>query len=85
MRNQRSRVRVSERAIFAMMGWVCGMALGLLLYFTWKADEFLLTILPLAGVVFALWYGERTGKILTAEDTNRPISLFGQDRSTKKH
>jgi hypothetical protein len=27
------RFRISERAIYGVMGWVCGMALGLLLYF----------------------------------------------------
>jgi hypothetical protein len=57
------RIRLGERAVLAMMGWVCGMALGLLLYFTWKVNESLLTFLPLGGMVLALWYAQQTGKI----------------------
>jgi hypothetical protein len=78
------RFRVSERAIYGVMGWVCGMALGLLLYFIWKASEFLLTFPPLAGMVLALCYSESTGRIPTVEEVRRPISLFPKDRSTKE-
>jgi hypothetical protein len=76
------RFRISERAIYGVMGWVCGMALGLLLYFAWKPSEFLLTFTPLAGMVLAIWYGESTGRIPTAEEANRPITLFPKDSST---
>jgi hypothetical protein len=75
------RFGISERAIYAVMGWVFGMALGLFLYFAWRPSDFLLTFPPLAGMVLALWYGESTGRIATADEANQPITLFPKDSS----
>lgn len=54
------RFQLSERSIYALVGWACGMALGLLLYWAWWPNEFLLTFPPLAGMILALWRGEAT-------------------------
>jgi hypothetical protein len=75
------RFRISERAIYGVMGWVFGMALGLLLYFAWRPSDFLLSFPPPAGMVPALWYGGSTGRIPTPEEDNRPITLFPKDSS----
>jgi hypothetical protein len=41
-----------------------------------------ITGVPMAmlGMVLALRYGERTGKIATVEDIHRPITLFGPNK-----
>jgi hypothetical protein len=70
------RFRISDRAIYGVMGWLCGMALGQLSYFVWKPSDFSLTFPPLAGMLLAIWYGESTGRIPRAEEGNRPITLF---------
>lgn len=53
------------------------MAFGLLLYFAWWPNEFLLTFPPLA--VMALWRGEATNKIPTFDEMKRPITLFPKE------
>jgi len=57
---------LSKRSIYAIVGWAGGMAFGLLLYFAWWPNEFLLTFPPLA--VMALWRGEATNKIPTFDE-----------------
>jgi len=81
MRNRGSRVRFTSRAVYGVTGWVCGMAVALLFYFTWKADVMDFVILPLSTMLLALWYGESTGRIPTREEASRPISLFSKDSS----
>ena len=61
-----SHFRLSKRSIYAIVGWAGGMAFGLLLYFAWWPNEFLLTFPPLA--VMALWRGEATNKIPTLDE-----------------
>lgn len=78
------RFQLSERSIYALVGWACGMALGLLLYWAWWPNEFLLTFPPLAGMILALWRGEATNKIPSADELNRPITLFPKDTSSRR-
>jgi hypothetical protein len=58
------------------------MALGLLLYFTWRANEALLMLPPLAGMAAALWYCESRGKLPAVED--RPTTLSSDSASSKR-
>jgi len=85
MPNKRHRVGVRSRTIYGVMGWICGMAVAVLLCFAWRPDEFILFYLPLSTMVLALWYGESRGKIPTAEEASRPISLFSKDSTTQLH
>ena len=81
MRNRRSWIPLGSRAIYGVMGWLCGMAVALLLYFAWKPDDSMLVFVPLSTMALALWYAESTGRIPTREETSRPITLFSDDSS----
>jgi hypothetical protein len=70
---------MSKRSLYALVGYLAGLAPGLALYFAWKPNVGLVTTLPLFGMVIALWWGERTHKIPTADEMNRPVTLFGKD------
>lgn len=83
MTTQFGGFRISKRSRYAVVGWACGMAPGLLLYIAWEPSQFFLTIPPVVGMCLALWYGEFKGKIPTADELNRPITLFPRDSSTK--
>lgn len=84
MKPQIGRFRVSKRSMYAVVGWTCGMALGLLMYFVWWPNELLLTLPPLAGMVLALWRGEAANQILSADELDRPITLFSKDSSNER-
>jgi hypothetical protein len=60
------------------------MLVALLFYFVGKADAMDLVIVPLSTMALALWYGESRGKIPTAEESRRPISLFSGDSPTHR-
>jgi hypothetical protein len=76
--------KINKRSIYALVGWSFGMVVGLLLYYAWRPYElFLTTLLPFVGMVSALWYGETTNKIPSADELNAPIALFPKDNSTK--
>jgi len=74
---------INERSVYALVGWMCGMALGLLLYLVWRPSEIFLTLPSFVGMVSALWYGEATNRIPSADEVNAPITLFPKDTSTK--
>ena len=79
MNTNQSRMRKGSRAVYGVMGWIGGMAVGLLLYFAWKPDEYLLVALPLTSMALALAYGESSGRIPTVDEERRPITLFPKD------
>lgn len=80
MKTEGGSFRLSKRSQYALAGWACGMALGLLLYFTLRPSVIFLTFPPLVGMSVAIWYGESTHKIPTADEMNRPPTLFSNDK-----
>jgi hypothetical protein len=84
MRTKVRHFRLNERVIYAVVGWVSGIALGFLLYLTWRPYEIFLTFFPFVGMASALLYGDRRGKIPTSDEINRPIELFPKDTSSKR-
>jgi hypothetical protein len=66
------------------MGWICGLAVALLIYFAWKPDDLMLVYAPLSTTALALWYGESRGKIPSAEEANRLITLFSRESPTQR-
>jgi len=74
---------IKGRSVYALIGWACGMAVGLLLYFVWRPYEIFLIFPSFAGMGSALWYGEVTSKIPSVDELNAPITLFPKDPSTK--
>lgn len=84
MRTKVRRFRLNARSIYALVGWACGIALGFLLYLAWRPYEIFLTFLPFVGMASALWCGEKTEKIPSSDEINRPIELFPKDASAKR-
>jgi hypothetical protein len=72
----------SKRSTYAVAGWAIGMAIGLVAFYGWKKATVLLTLPPLLGMIFALWWGERAGQIPSVDEAHQPITLFDKDPSS---
>jgi hypothetical protein len=74
---------LKERSVYALFGWTCGMAIGLLLYLVWRPYELFLTFPSFVGMFSALWYGESTNRIPTVDELRAPITLFPKNVSKR--
>ena len=73
---------LSSRAKYGVGGWVAGSMAGLIPYLTWKHEWSLLYMPALTGIILALWWGERKGRIPSRDEAARPITLFPKDSPT---
>jgi len=76
--------KLRSRSTYALVGLASGAAIAVLMYAIGNRVPPFLTSLPIIGMVLALWWGERRGRIPTVDEENRPTTLFGNEPTSKQ-
>lgn len=63
---------MSKRVIYAVAGCLVGSLIGLAV----PGNRYFGSFLAIAGAGFAVWLGERTGRLRPVDELHKPISLF---------